>query len=633
MGSFYGYKEGIGRLLAREKPRIAVGLATCGISVGGDAVFEALRREIDERKLDVDLVKTGCIGFCGEEPIVNVKLEGKAILVLHRVEPGDVKKILDDIESGKIQHNEKVFFQIERWDHLTLDKPIEYGERYEDVKIWNKVDFFRYQKKLVLRNAGITNPEDIDEYIAVGGYRALQKALNMSQDSVIDRVKASGLRGRGGAGFPAGLKWELAYREESDKKYVICNADEGDPGAYMNRNEMESDPHSIIEGMIIGGYAIGADEGIIYIRAEYPLAVSRLQKAINDARKRGFLGEDILNSGFNFDISICRGAGAFVCGEETALIASIEGDIGRPRPRPPYPAQKGLWGKPTNINNVETWTNIPLIILKGAEWFKGFGCEDNAGTKVFSLVGKVKNVGLVEVELGTPLKRVVFDIGGGAPGGKSVKAVQTGGPSGGCIPSELFETPIDYVNLAKIGSIMGSGGIVVMDEETCMVDTARYFLDFTVDESCGKCVPCREGLKHMLDILTDITEGRGKESDIETLHALSSTIKSTSLCGLGQTAPNPVITTLRYFKDEYEEHVVNRRCPALVCRSLIEYEIVADKCTGCGVCARHCPTEAIDKTPDGVHVIEKTRCVKCGTCVEVCKFDAVIKVSRGKLDD
>ncbi len=617
-------------LLAADKPRISVGLATCGISVGGDRVFEEFKRLIEEKGYDVSLKKTGCIGFCKEEPLVNVKLPGKAILVLHRVTPEDVPEILQKVESGDDSFN-KVLFQIDVWDHKTVP-PISYGQPYEGIKRWQEIDFFKYQEKLVLRNAGIIDPESIEEYLAVGGYRALAKALNMSPEEVIEEVKISGLRGRGGAGFPTGLKWEFTRKEKSDKKYVICNADEGDPGAYMNRNEMESDPHSLIEGMIIGAYAVGADEGIIYVRAEYPLAVERLQRAVEEAREWGFLGKNILGSDFSFDIKIVKGAGAFVCGEETALIASIEGRIGRPRPRPPFPAQRGLWGKPTNINNVETWMNIPLIILKGGEWFKQFGSESNSGTKVFSLVGKVNNVGLVEVELGTPLSRIVFDIGKGAPGGKKIKAVQTGGPSGGCIPEWLFDTPVDYVNLAKLGSIMGSGGIVVMDEDTCMVDTARYFLDFTVDESCGKCVPCREGLKRMLDILDDITKGRGKKEDISLLKELASTVKVTSLCGLGQTAPNPVITTLKYFEDEYIEHVVRKRCPAKVCVELIEYEIDEEACTGCGMCARRCPVSAITGEIGKSFSIDKDKCIKCGTCLDVCKFNAVKKVSRGLED-
>ncbi len=620
-------KNGLKKLVPADRVRISVGLATCGISVGGDAVYDEFERLIGSKYPDIELTKTGCIGFCREEPLVNITIPGRGIVILHRVNPDDVERILDAIESANYDF-EKTLCRINIWDHIV--DSIDYGDGFEDVPLWSELDFFKKQRKLVLRNAGIINPEDIDEYIAVGGYSALFRALKeMSPLDVIEEVKKSGLRGRGGAGFPTGIKWELAYKEQSDVKYVICNADEGDPGAYMNRNEMESDPHSIIEGMIIGGYAIGATKGIIYIRAEYPLALQRLEKAIDDAKSYGLLGKNILNSGFDFDITIARGAGAFVCGEETALIASIEGDIGRPRPRPPYPAQKGLWGKPTNINNVETWTNIAPIILKGGDWFKSIGAKENSGTKVFSLVGKVKNVGLVEVELGTPLRTIVYDIGGGAGNGKGVKAVQTGGPSGGCIPEDLFETPVDYTHLAEVGSIMGSGGIVVMDDETCMVDTARYFLDFTVDESCGKCVPCREGLKHMYDTLERIVNGKGEPKDIELLEELALTVKETSLCGLGQTAPNPVLTTLKYFKDEYEAHVFEKRCPAAVCMALVRFVIEPDKCTGCMVCARHCPVNAISGEKGKPHTIDQTKCIKCGTCLDVCKFDAVFKLSQG----
>ncbi len=628
----YIREVGLKKLKPRDKVRVSVGMATCGISVGGDVVFEELKEKLKNRD-DVLLTKTGCIGFCHVEPLVNVFIPGKGILIYHHVQTKDVKKIIDNFSEAEKLDN--VLCQIDKWYHITSDE-IVYGGGFTNIPRWSELGFFKPQRKLVMRNSGIINPEDIDEYIAVGGYSALFKALKkMTPEEIINEVKKSGLRGRGGAGFPTGVKWELAKNEQSDVKYVICNADEGDPGAYMNRNEMESDPHSVIEGMIIGGYAIGAHKGIIYIRAEYPLALYRLQKAINEAKNYGLLGKNILGSGFDFDITISKGAGAFVCGEETALIASIEGDIGRPRPRPPFPAQKGLWGKPTNINNVETWTNIPLIVKKGGDWFRGFGNEKSPGTKVFSLVGKVENVGLVEVELGTPIKTVVYDIGGGAPSGKKVKAVQTGGPSGGCIPTKFFDLPIDYENLTSVGSIMGSGGLVVMDENTCMVDTAKFFLDFTVDESCGKCVPCREGLKHMLFILENITKGNGKEEDIKTLEQLSETIKTTSLCGLGQTAPNPVITTIKYFKDEYLEHINNKRCPALVCATLIEFEIDQRKCTGCAVCAKRCPVKAID----GIIGIGETfridpnKCIKCGTCLDVCKLGAVIKTSKGVVNE
>ncbi len=619
---------GLEKLMPDNSVRISVGLATCGISAGGDKVFNEFEKQIQDRQLNVYLTKTGCIGFCKKEPIVNIKMPNKGILLLYEITPEDVTEILDKIENGNYDFN-KVLCVIDKWDHIT-DSVIDYGECFNGFTLYEDVDFFKYQNKLVLRNAGIINPEDIDEYLAVGGYSALYEVLQgMTQQDVIDEIKKSNLRGRGGAGFPTGIKWELAFKERSDVKYVICNADEGDPGAYMNRNEMESDPHSIIEGMIIGGYAIGASRGIIYIRAEYPLALGRLQKAIDDAKKYGFLGENIFDSKFSFDITIAKGAGAFVCGEETALIASIEGETGRPRPRPPFPAQKGLWGKPTNINNVETWTNIPPILKKGGEWFARFGSNNSKGTKVFSLVGKVNNVGLVEVELGVPISKIVYDIGNGADKGKNVKAIQTGGPSGGCIPSRLFDMLVDYENLASVGSIMGSGGIVVMDEDTCMVDTARYFLDFTVDESCGKCVPCREGLKYMLDILNDIVNGKGKREDINTLNDLAYTIKKTSLCGLGQTAPNPILTTLKYFKDEYEAHVVEKRCPAKVCKALVEYVIDAEKCTGCTICAKQCPVNAIRGERGKAYIIDNSVCIGCGTCLDVCHFNAVFKISNG----
>ncbi len=559
-------KENGLKKISPGKPRIAVGLATCGIAAGGDRVFQALKDTAQKKGIDAYFTKVGCIGYCKEEPLVNISLPGKPLVILHRVTEEDAERIIDDTAKNKIT-KDIALCKIEKWDHIVGE--IQYGKGFNEIPQYGEVPYFKKQRKVVLRDAGLINPEDIEEYIAVGGYSALYKALRMSPDEIINEVKKSGLRGRGGAGFPTGLKWEFTRKEKSDKKYVICNADEGDPGAYMNRNEMESDPHMVIEGMIIGAYAIGATEGYIYVRAEYPLAVERLKIAIQQARNYGLLGEHILGTDFSFDIHLAKGAGAFVCGEETALIASIEGKPGRPRPRPPFPAQKGLWGKPTNINNVETWCNVPVIINRGGEWFSQIGTKNNTGTKVFSLVGKVEKVGLVEVPLGTPIRTIVYEIGDGGIKGRKIKAVQTGGPSGGCIPAPLFDTPVDYEHLKAVGSIMGSGGIVVMDENTCMVDAAKYFIDFTMDESCGKCVPCREGLTHMYSILDRITKGKGTINDINLLEELGNTIKATSLCGLGQTAPNPVLSTLKYFRDEYVEHIKYKRCPAGVCEDIV----------------------------------------------------------------
>jgi NADH-quinone oxidoreductase subunit F len=624
-------EKGLRKLLP-DVPRVAVGLATCGIAADGSETYEKLKETFEKEKIDVYLTKTGCFGICHEEPIVNVRLPGKPLVMFGKVSTDKVNDIIQMVKYGEVT-NESALCKIEEWDHVVSASPLVYGKGFAEIPHWDEIPFFSNQKKLVMRNAGIINPEDIEEYIAVGGYSALLKALKeYTPDQVIEEIKKSGLRGRGGAGFPTGLKWEFARKAEGYTKYVICNADEGDPGAYMNRNEMESDPHMVIEGMIIGAYAIGASEGYIYVRAEYPLAIERLDKAISDARAYGLLGNNILGTDFSFDIHIARGAGAFVCGEETALIASMEGNAGRPRKRPPFPAQKGLWGKPTNINNVETWCNIAPIIKNGSEWFARIGTEKSKGTKVFSLVGKVKRTGLVEVPLGTPVKSVVYDIGGGAANDKKVKAVQTGGPSGGCIPASLFDILIDYEHLAEAGSIMGSGGIVVMDEDTCMVDTAKYFLEFAVEESCGKCTPCREGTYQMHRLLNKITEGKGTKEDIVLLEKLGNVIKLTALCGLGQTAPNPVLTTLRYFKDEYIAHVEERKCPARVCRALINYYIDPAACRGCTICARNCPVEAIDGKPGYIHVIDQSKCIKCGTCMEVCNFGAVVKLSGEKID-
>ena len=559
-------KENGARKIVPGKPYIAVGMGTCGIGRGAEVLYDSFERSIKERNLDIILKKTGCFGFCAEEPLVNIFIPGKPLIIMHRVTENDVVPIIMGIERGIMPYR-NVLCRVEEWDFITGE--FKYGQGLHEYPLWNEVPFFKWQKKIVLRNCGIIVPDDIEEYIGVGGYFPLYKALNqLTPESVTDEVKKSKLRGRGGAGFPTGVKWELMAKVEADQKYVICNADEGDPGAFMNRNEIESDPFMLLEGLTIGAYAMGASKGVVYIRAEYPLAVQRLKGAIRQAKEHGLLGENILNSGFSFDIDIVEGAGAFVCGEETALIHSIEGKAGRPTPRPPYPAEKGLYGKPTNINNVETWCNVPVIISRGGEWLTGTGTEKSPGTKVFSLVGKVKNTGLVELPLGSTLETIVFKIGEGTGTQKRVKAVQTGGPSGGCIPVEYLSTPVDYESLNSLGTIMGSGGMVVMDQDNCMVDVARYFTEFSNGESCGKCTPCREGLAQTLHILNRITEGKGDQKDLDTLVKLGNTIKSTALCGLGQTAPNPVLTTLRYFRDEYDHHMIEKKCEPGICHSL-----------------------------------------------------------------
>lgn len=549
-----------------DKPYVAIGMGTCGIGRGAEVLYDSFERTIKERDLDIILKKTGCFGFCAEEPLINIYIPGKPLIIMHRVAENDVVPIIIGIEKGIMPYR-NILCRIEKWDFIT--GKFEFGEGLTEYPLWNEVPFFKWQKKIVLRNCGIIAPDDIEEYIAVGGYFPLYDALHkMTPTSVIEEVKASKLRGRGGAGFPVGVKWSLMANTQETQKYIICNADEGDPGAFMNRNEIESDPFMLLEGMTIGAYAMGATKGVVYIRAEYPLAVQRLTNAIEQAKERGLLGENILNSGFNFDIDIVEGAGAFVCGEETALIQSIEGRAGRPTPRPPYPAKIGLYGKPTNINNVESWCNIPVIISKGGEWLTATGTEKSSGTKVFSLVGKVKNTGLVELPLGATLETIVFKIGESTGTQKRVKAVQSGGPSGGCIPVEYFNTPVDYESLNALGAIMGSGGMVVMDEDICMVDVARYFTEFSNGESCGKCTPCREGLAQTLHILNRITQGDATAKDLDTLVNIGETMKSTSLCGLGQTAPNPVLTTLRYFRDEYDHHMIEKKCEPGICQSL-----------------------------------------------------------------
>ncbi len=576
-----------------------------------EQIIERLKEEIKAQGLEseVNVIRTGCFGLCALGPIMVVYPEGA---FYSRVTPEDVPEIVSEhLLKGRIV--KRLLYQETVVDDNT-------------TKSLNETTFYAKQMRIALRNCGVINPEVIDEYIAQDGYAALGKVLTeMTPQEVIDLVLASGLRGRGGAGFPTGRKWQFARNNDAPQKYACCNADEGDPGAFMDRSVLEGDPHSVLEAMAIAGYAIGANQGYIYIRAEYPIAVKRLQIAIEQAREYGLLGKNIFNSGFDFDIDIRLGAGAFVCGEETALMTSIEGKRGEPRVRPPFPAVKGLFGVPTVLNNVETYANIPQIILKGADWFRSIGTEKSPGTKVFALGGKITNTGLVEVPMGTTLREVVEEIGGGVPGGHTFKAAQTGGPSGGCIPAKLIDTPIDYDNLIAIGSMMGSGGLIVMDETTCMVDIAKFFLEFTVDESCGKCTPCRVGTKRLLEILNKITSGNGTLEDIDKMEELCYYIKENSLCGLGQTAPNPVLSTLKYYRDEYEAHVVEHRCPAGACKALTNFYIEADKCKGCTLCARNCPVGAISGSVKQPHSIDTTKCIKCGVCMEKCKFGAVVK--------
>ena len=595
------------------RPRINVGMATCGRAAGAGAVFDALREEADRLGLEAAIVPVGCLGYCQQEPLVDVALPGRGRVLYSHVTPDQARALLHSLADGVLPE-----------EGALARMRVEGEAESESLPYLDELPFYARQHKIVLRNCGLLDPMSIEEYVARGGYAPLARALlDLTPDEVVDEVLRSGLRGRGGAGFPTGRKWRICRDAPGEPKYVICNGDEGDPGAYMDRTVLESDPFSVIEGLTIAGYGVGAHQGYIYVRDEYPLAVERVTQATGRAEELGLLGDDILGSGFDFHIAIVRGAGAFVCGEETALIASIEGGAGEPRPKPPFPAISGLWGQPTVINNVKTLATVPVIIGKGAEKYAAIGTEGNAGTVVFSLVGKVANTGLVEVPLGLTLREMIEGIGGGGLDGRRVKAVQTGGPSGGCLPAEQFHLPITYESLTAAGSIMGSGGMVVMDEETCMVDVARYFLGFTMAESCGKCTPCRDGTRHMYEILTRIVEGQGTPEDLDDLEEVAHWVKEASLCGLGQTAPNPVLSTLRYFRAEYEAHVQEKRCPAGVCRALIRLVIHADRCTGCGLCKRECPVGAISGEPKRPHVIDQTVCIHCRICHDVCPVDAI----------
>jgi len=599
---------------AEDKIRSQVLL--CGgtgcLSSNSEKLRDKLIAKLEELGIreEVQVIMSGCFGLCAEGPIVVVYPEGA---MYSRVSLKDIEQIAEEhLKGGQVV--EKLL--IGSRESVTL----------EDGTVVTKEDFFTGQKRVALRNCGRINPENIDEYIAFDGYQALGKVLTeMTPEEVIQVIKDSGLRGRGGAGFPTGTKWSFAAASEGEIKYVACNADEGDPGAFMDRSILEGDPHSILEAMAIAGYAVGASQGYIYVRAEYPTAVHRLNVAIKQANELGLLGENIFNTGFNFNVELRLGAGAFVCGEETALMNSIEGKRGEPRPRPPFPAVKGIFGKPSMLNNVETYANIPSIILNGPEWFANMGTEKSKGTKVFAVGGKINNTGLVEIEMGTPLREVIYNIGGGIPGGKKFKAAQTGGPSGGCIPSELIDTPMTYDDLSAIGSMMGSGGLIVMDEDDCMVDIAKFFLGFTVDESCGKCAPCRIGTKRMLEILEKITDGRGTLEDIDKLEVLAKNIKASALCGLGQTAPNPILSTLRYYRHEYEAHVIDRKCPAGVCKNLIQIKINPEICKSCGICAKICPATCIRGEKKVPYEIDQTKCLKCGACIEKCPFKAIYK--------
>jgi len=607
-----------------SRPKIVVGMSSCGLAAGAGEQYDILKQAITKREADITLARTGCIGYCQREPLVDVILPDRPRVMLAKLKNKDLDNLVEGIGKGEIATKRALAYIEQPAVQMLGGEATDGGPGFDGLSHIMELDFYSKQRRVALRNCGFLDPGNIEEYIARGGYRALLRVLKeMGPEDVIDEVTRAGLRGRGGAGFPTGRKWSICREQDGDQKYIICNGDEGDPGAFMDRSIMEGDPHSVIEGMIIGAHAIGSSKGYLYVRGEYPLAITNLSMAIDHARALGLLGKDIMGTDFSFDLRIVKGAGAFVCGEETALIASIEGDIGSPRQRPPFPAQAGLWGKPTNINNVESWANVSAIVEHGADWYASTGTDSSKGTKVFSLVGKVKNTGMVEVPMGTPLREIVYNIGGGIQKKREFKAVQTGGPSGGCIPASLLDLPVDFDKLRESGAMMGSGGLIVMDERTCMVDLAKYFLAFLVDESCGKCTPCREGVHQMYSIVGRIAEGNGQDSDIKLLEELATYVKDSSLCQLGGTAPNPVLSTIRYFRDEYEAHIRDKRCPAGVCKALIEFSIDSEACTGCELCRKNCPTEAISGEKKQPHTLDRIKCVKCGVCYDVCMFNAV----------